>query len=89
MPILFPDICRSILAKKLHESIELSYIELQKAFAAFANCVPAGLKVFFVIDGIDEYEGDCQMGKTDSIADSRWVQQAKYMTCGGRVSRTP
>lgn len=58
VPILFPDISRSILAKQLPDCIELSDIELHKAFTTFINSVPAGLKVFFMIDGIDEYAGD-------------------------------
>ncbi|RDW57467.1 hypothetical protein BP6252_13805 [Coleophoma cylindrospora] len=58
VPVLFPDVCRSILANQLHDSLDLSYIELKKAFTTFVSSVPAGLKVFFLIDGIDEYEGD-------------------------------
>jgi hypothetical protein len=38
------------------DHIELSYIELKKAFEILASSIPQGLKIFFMIDGIDEYE---------------------------------
>lgn len=53
MPVLFPEICRAMLAKQLPDRIESSYIELEKAFMAFVKSVPEGLKVFFMVDGVD------------------------------------
>jgi hypothetical protein len=58
VPVLFPDVCRSILAGQLPDHIQLSHIELKKAFITFISSIPSGLKVFFIVDGIDEYEGD-------------------------------
>ena len=58
VPIIFPDVSRSILANQLVGRIDLSYIELKKAFITLVNSVPNGLKIFFMVDGIDEYEGD-------------------------------
>lgn len=58
VPVLFPDVCRSILAKQLSGPIDLSFAELQKAFSHFVKSTPSDLKVCFIIDGIDEYDGD-------------------------------
>ncbi|MCJ1382575.1 hypothetical protein MMC17_005688 [Xylographa soralifera] len=58
VPVLFPEICRSILASQILGHIEFSFIELKKAFTTLVNSVPEGLKVFLLVDGLDEYEGD-------------------------------
>ena len=58
IPVLFPNICRSILATQLPNQFELSFVELKKAFMTLVNSIPKALKVFFLVDGLDEYEGD-------------------------------
>ncbi|PVH78540.1 hypothetical protein DL98DRAFT_550080 [Cadophora sp. DSE1049] len=58
IPVLFPDVCRSILSKQLSGPIELSFSELLKAFSTFVASVSNGVKVCFIIDGLDEYDGD-------------------------------
>jgi hypothetical protein len=56
--ILFPDACRYILTEGASDGLELSYMELKKAFRILINSSLPGLKVFFIVDGIDEYDGD-------------------------------
>jgi hypothetical protein len=58
VPILFPNACRYSLTGGSLDGLELSYMELKKAFRNLINSNPPGLKVFFIIDGIDEYDGD-------------------------------
>jgi hypothetical protein len=55
---LFPDICRQILTSRLHETIELSEVELKLAFARLLKATPANIRICLVIDGLDEYVGD-------------------------------
>ena len=57
-PILFPNLFRANLVKKGEGFTELSYSELKEAFITLVSLTPPGLKVFFIIDGLDEYEGD-------------------------------
>ena len=56
--VLFPDVCRAIISQQLKGPVELSPIELLKAFRTLASSVPQDVKICFVVDGIDEYEGD-------------------------------
>lgn len=58
IPVLFPEVCRSILAKEISGHIELSSGELKRAFTKFITSESQGLKTCFIIDGIDEYDGD-------------------------------
>ena len=51
VPVLFPDVCRSIVSEQSADRIELSYFELRKAFTTFVGSVPAGLKVCFMRSG--------------------------------------
>lgn len=57
-PVIFPDLCRSILAGHIRGLTDLTYIELKNAFLVFVETIPTDLAVCFIIDGIDEYEGD-------------------------------
>lgn len=56
--VLFPNLCRSILSQQLSGSIDFSFQELKSAFMTLVKLTQEGLKVYFIIDGIDEYEGD-------------------------------
>jgi hypothetical protein len=56
--VLFPELCRSLLAGELQGVIQISETELQKGFRTFVDSLPERLKVCFLIDGVDEYEGD-------------------------------
>lgn len=58
VPVLFSVVCRSILAGQLPDHFQLSHIELKKAFMTFISSIPNGLNVFFMVDGIGEYEGN-------------------------------
>ncbi|KUJ13415.1 uncharacterized protein LY89DRAFT_651612 [Mollisia scopiformis] len=58
IPVLFPEVCRSILTKETSGYIELSSSELKRAFSTFITSASQGLKTCFIIDGIDEYDGD-------------------------------
>ena len=58
-PVLFPDLFRfTSKNEKLTNSVTLSFTELKKAFMTFVRNVPCGIKVCFIIDGVDEYDGD-------------------------------
>ena len=60
-PLLFPGVFRTSFAETAEGtkmSIELSYDELKKAFTTLLSSPPSGLKVCFIVDGLDEYEGD-------------------------------
>ena len=56
--VLFPDLYRSMLTGEVVDRIEVSFIELSKAFQTLLVSNSQGLKVCFIVDGIDEYEGD-------------------------------
>ncbi|OCL09227.1 hypothetical protein AOQ84DRAFT_291652, partial [Glonium stellatum] len=58
IPVLFPGVCRSTISGQLRGPLELSFIELRKAFMTLMNSVQDNLGVCFIVDGIDEYEGD-------------------------------
>ena len=69
---LFPDVCRSIIAGKLNGPLELSFIELQKAFSTLFS-TPKNFKVCFIVDGLDEYDGDhteiCELFSQLAVSD--------------------
>ena len=73
---LFPDVCRSILAGKLPGPLELSFIELQKAFSILFS-TPKNFKVCFIVDGLDEYDGDhteiCELFSQLAVSDDAKV----------------
>ena len=56
--VLFPNICRAILSKELTGNIDFSFDELKHAFKTLLYSTPQNMKICFLIDGIDEYEGD-------------------------------
>ena len=58
VPIIFPELCRSIIAGQVRGLTDLTYIELKDALMIFIKNIPANLAVCFIIDGIDEYKGD-------------------------------
>ena len=45
VPVLFPDLYRSIISKRSLATIELTYNELRSAFLALCSSIPKGLKV--------------------------------------------
>lgn len=57
---LFPDLCRSLLSGKIVSptSLQLTHAEVRNAFATLISSVPEDVKIFFFIDGLDEYVGD-------------------------------
>jgi hypothetical protein len=61
---LFPEVCRSIIAGELNGAPEQSFTEVQRAFNTLL-ATPKEFKVCFIIDGVDEYNGDyndmCQL----------------------------
>ncbi|OIW35436.1 hypothetical protein CONLIGDRAFT_676357 [Coniochaeta ligniaria NRRL 30616] len=56
--VLFPDICRAIISGRLEGFLELSLWELKAAFSNLVRSVPHDMRIFFIVDGIDEYVGD-------------------------------
>lgn len=56
--LLFPNICRDIISKRLLGDIEFTHTELKVAFEHLVKHVPSDLRICFFIDGIDEYTGD-------------------------------
>lgn len=58
-PVLFPDVCRSILAGKiLTPTVELDHLEIRVAFSRLIDSIPKDVRLFFFVDGLDEYSGD-------------------------------
>ncbi|KAK1764207.1 hypothetical protein QBC33DRAFT_201658 [Phialemonium atrogriseum] len=58
-PVLFPDVCRSILAGKiLTPTVELDHLEIRVAFSRLVDSIPKDVRLFFFVDGLDEYSGD-------------------------------
>ncbi|KAK3314032.1 hypothetical protein B0H66DRAFT_567620 [Apodospora peruviana] len=55
---IFPDISRQLINNRLGGQLDISEDELKVGFARLRDHVPPGVKIFFVIDGIDEYTGD-------------------------------
>jgi len=58
VPIIFPDICRSMISGTPAGNLELSHIELNTAFTKLTRVIPTDLRLFILIDGVDEYNGD-------------------------------
>ncbi|KAM0805354.1 hypothetical protein BDR22DRAFT_785401, partial [Usnea florida] len=58
VPVLFPDLYRSIVSDQVLKNIDFTINELNSAFLTMCSSIPEGLKLCFIIDGIDEYEGD-------------------------------
>lgn len=56
--VLFPDLYRSVLAEEFMDRVEVSFIELSKAFQTLISSDSQGLKICFIVDGIDEYKGE-------------------------------
>ena len=61
----FPDLSRSLLSEEIKGHVEVSYIELTKAFQTLMSSTLPRLKICFFVGGIDEYEGEridiCEM----------------------------
>jgi hypothetical protein len=56
---LFPDICLSILSGCISgEDLQITHAELELGFSRLIALVPEYVKIFFVIDGLDEYLGN-------------------------------
>jgi hypothetical protein len=58
IPTLFPGLCRTAFAATETPMLEVSYIELKKAFWRLTHKRMRNIKLCFFIDGVDEYEGD-------------------------------
>ncbi|EPE25403.1 P-loop containing nucleoside triphosphate hydrolase [Glarea lozoyensis ATCC 20868] len=58
VPTLFPEAYRTIIACQHDTQISLSFSELKRAFLNLIASVPKGLKICYLIDGVDEYLGD-------------------------------
>ena len=56
--VLFPDLYRSMLNGEVMDHEEVSFIELSKAFQTLVSSNLQGVKVCFIVDGVDEYEGE-------------------------------
>ncbi|RYP86570.1 hypothetical protein DL770_004869 [Monosporascus sp. CRB-9-2] len=57
--VLFPDVCRSILSGKLRgQSLELTHAEIKSAFSKLMSLLPKDVRIFFFVDGLDEYSGN-------------------------------
>ena len=55
--VLFPDVCRAIISKNLVDNVDFSFGELKRAFKTLLYSTPQNMKICFIVDGIDEYEG--------------------------------
>ncbi|KAL9611748.1 MAG: hypothetical protein Q9167_003634 [Letrouitia subvulpina] len=58
IPIVFPHLYRCMLSSQVKAVIEFDFTELSEAFLTLLQCMPPNLKICFVIDGIDEYQGN-------------------------------
>jgi hypothetical protein len=58
VPILFPNIIRALQSGQQTIPLELTLLELQYAFKSLVHTDLLSGKVCFIIDGLDEYDGD-------------------------------
>ena len=58
IPIIFPELSRSIISKQERSSIQISGAELNSAFSRLCEALPGDMKICFIVDGLDEYTGD-------------------------------
>ena len=57
--IIFPDICRSLLSGKISgRDLDFTDAEISSGFSALATRSPKDMKIFFFVDGLDEYIGN-------------------------------
>jgi hypothetical protein len=57
--IVFPDICRSLLLGKVsRRDLDFTDAEIISGFSALAPRSPNDMKMFFFVDGLDEYTGN-------------------------------
>ncbi|KAM7203164.1 hypothetical protein V8F20_004106 [Naviculisporaceae sp. PSN 640] len=56
--LLFPDLCRSIITREVNNNLAISSSELRLAFQNLLHRPDDGLRIFFMVDGLDEYSGD-------------------------------
>ena len=59
VPTLFPNVYRAIYSGQLRSPLQFSHSELIKAFMALSSLDDKDLRLCFIIDGLDEYAGDC------------------------------
>ncbi|CZR57988.1 uncharacterized protein PAC_07878 [Phialocephala subalpina] len=92
---LFPDIYRQILTGRLHDTFELSEMELKLAFARLLKTIPADIRICLVIDGLDEYVGDLNelcdllLGATKSQNIKILLSSRPIPICCQRFKRCP
>jgi hypothetical protein len=58
VPVLFPDVCRALLSGSHFGQLTLSFAEIKAVFLTLTASIPKNLKIFLLIDGVDEYTGD-------------------------------
>ncbi|KAF4459825.1 P-loop containing nucleoside triphosphate hydrolase [Fusarium albosuccineum] len=58
VPVLFPNVIRALQSKQQALPLELTEVELQSAFFGLVQTDLLLAKVCFIIDGLDEYDGD-------------------------------
>jgi hypothetical protein len=56
--VLFPEISMAIISGSLAGPLELSPWELKAAFFNLVRFIPTDLRICFIVNGIDEYNGD-------------------------------
>lgn len=93
--ILFPDLCRSIISTELQGRLGLSSIELHVAFLNLIRRPSDGLKICFIVDGVDEYSGDhndiCELfaEASDSPSVKMLVSSRPITACVDKFSNYP
>lgn len=58
VPVLFPNVIRALQSGQQAVPLELKLLELQYAFQSLVQTDLLSAKVCFIIDGLDEYDGD-------------------------------
>lgn len=58
VPVLFPNVIRALFSGQQQLPLELTVMELRTAFTTLIETELLDMKVCFIIDGLDEYDGD-------------------------------
>jgi hypothetical protein len=58
VPVLFPNVTRALASGQQQTPFDLTLTELTAAFTALIDTQDFDMKVCFLIDGLDEYDGD-------------------------------
>lgn len=58
VPILFPNVLRSLLTGRQQLPLQLTLVELKRAFITLMDTDLCDMKMCFLVDGLDEYDGD-------------------------------